>query len=70
MLDSDQLLHRALELPSVERARLAHALLESLESSEEIEVAWDAEISARLTSVRSGSAEFIASGDLFRSFAP
>ena len=68
MVASNLLLHRALELPSLERARLAYALLESLEAEDEIEGAWGAEVSNRLDSLRSGSAALVASEDLFRSF--
>lgn len=68
MVASDLLLHRALELSAVERARLAHALLESLEAEDEIEQSWEAEISKRRESLRDGSATLIASEDLLRSF--
>lgn len=70
MFASDLLLHRALELSAVERARLANALLESLEAEDEIEISWETEISKRRESLREDSASLIASEDLLRSISP
>jgi putative addiction module component (TIGR02574 family) len=68
MAQSDVLLHQALELPPSQRARLIQALLESLESSDEIDRSWDEEIARRLDRVRDGSATLIASDDLLDGF--
>ncbi len=67
MATTDHLLHQALELAPLQRARLAHALLDSLEAEDEIEAAWDGEIQRRREGARNGSAILIASEELFRS---
>lgn len=70
MVARDLLLHQALELPPSHRARLAQALLESLESCDEIDDAWDAEVARRLDSLRTGKASLIASEELLNPLHP
>ena len=67
MSHSDILLHQALELPIDQRARMAHALLASLEANEEVEDAWDREILRRRKDILAGKASTITSEALFRS---
>ena len=64
MLSSDKVLAAALDLPTDERARLAHELLLSLGESEVdgdegIATAWADEIARRLQEVRSGAVELV-----------
>ena len=70
MVADNLILHQALELPPSQRARLAHALLESLEANEEVEVAWDEEIRRRLEALRAGSAILVSSEGLLASLRP
>lgn len=60
-MDSKQLLLEALRLPEQERAALASELLDSLEHEvdEDAEVAWSAEIRARLNEIDAGRASTI-----------
>jgi putative addiction module component (TIGR02574 family) len=50
--------NRALDLPSEERAELAHELIVSLDNvmDKEVETAWDAEIERRVKEIKSGKA--------------
>lgn len=67
MIASDDVLAAALDLPTDERARVAHELLLSLDGDEvgddleagSIAAAWAAEISRRLEEVRNGDVELI-----------
>ncbi len=54
----DQLRSEILSLPETERAELAHALIQSLDSPAESDVdkAWDHEISRRLKEIDEGQA--------------
>ena len=62
MSSSDKVLAAALDLPTDERARIAHKLLLSLgenyvESDEDVAGAWADEIAKRLQEVRSGAVD-------------
>jgi putative addiction module component (TIGR02574 family) len=70
MIANDLLLHQALDLPPSQRARIAQALLESLETNEEVDVAWDAEIRRRLDGLQAGSATLVSSEELLQSLRP
>ena len=67
MIASDEVLAAALDLPTDERARVAHKLLLSLDDDEQgaeedassVAAAWAAEISRRLEEVRNGDVELI-----------
>jgi putative addiction module component (TIGR02574 family) len=50
--------NRALDLPSEERAELAHELIVSLDNvmDKEVETAWDAEIERSVKEIKSGKA--------------
>ena len=57
---ADQVLAAALELPTEERARIAHKLLLSLDvehSEADATAAWTAELARRLQDVRTGAVE-------------
>ncbi|MCA9112806.1 MAG: addiction module protein [Planctomycetaceae bacterium] len=58
---TQQLLNDALELPTVERGRLATLLIESLDAEGDGDVAeaWDAEILRRLQSIDAGEVRMI-----------
>ncbi len=58
---------QARDLPARERARLALALIQSLEPTDEggVEEAWRVEVEARWTSIENGSAETIAAPEVF-----
>ena len=60
-MDSKQLLVEALRLPEEERAALAGELIGSLETEvdSDAEVAWSAEIRARLDQVNAGTARTV-----------
>lgn len=65
----DQLTHEALSLSEQERAQLAHALLRSLDSDEnvsEVEAAWEAEIARRVKRIEQGTAKGRPADDVFR----
>lgn len=60
----------ALELPTSERAALAHRLIASLDESgdddpTEVELAWEEEIQRRLDEYRRGEVQTIPSSDVF-----
>ena len=59
--EASELLKRALTLPLEERAELASSLIDSLDSStdEDVEAAWQAEITRRIERLRSGTARTI-----------
>jgi len=58
---------QARELPAQERARLALALIQSLEPTDEsdVEEAWRVEVEARWTSIERGTAETIDAPEVF-----
>ncbi len=56
---------RALSLPLHERARLAQALLASLDEADEIEQAWAEEAARRLEELRSGAVQAIPAEEVF-----
>jgi len=62
-----ELSERAKVLPPEDRARLAEALLASLEESPspEVDVAWDAEIKKRIAEVEAGTARLVPAEELF-----
>jgi len=51
--------NRALDLPSEERAELAHKLIVSLDddTDKDVETAWDAEIERRVKEIKGGKAK-------------
>ena len=55
----------ALRLPREERARLAEALISSLDEESEIEKAWSAEIKRRVQDLRSGAVQSIPADEVF-----
>jgi putative addiction module component (TIGR02574 family) len=55
----------ALKLPSHERARLAEALIASLDEEDEIAAAWADEAERRDQELRSGSVKGIAAEEVF-----
>lgn len=60
----------ALELPSSERAALAHRLIASLDDGgdddpTEVELAWEEEIQRRLEEYRRGEVQAVSSADVF-----
>jgi len=66
----DRLQSEVLELPSRERARLAHLLIASLDAEEdedpaEVERAWAEEIERRLAEYRGGGVKPIPAADVF-----
>ena len=66
----DRLQSELLELPSRERARLAHVLIASLdaegdEDPAEVERAWAEEIERRLAEYRTGAVRPIPAADVF-----
>jgi putative addiction module component (TIGR02574 family) len=65
---TEQLTHDALALPEKDRARLAQALLQSLEPTvdEGVAEAWDVEVARRLERVRQGSATGRPADEVFR----
>jgi putative addiction module component (TIGR02574 family) len=62
---ADNLEQAALSLPPGERARLAKALIESLDQDPEVEAAWEREIRRRVAMVESGEATVIPAEDVF-----
>lgn len=65
--DVSELLRRALELPTDERAALASSLLDSLELLDEsVEEAWDREVARRIEDFRAGKAVTLAWEQLHR----
>jgi putative addiction module component (TIGR02574 family) len=57
--DLQAILDQALTLPKRDRVELVDELLESLDSAEEVEAAWTAEIRSRLAELRSGKADVV-----------
>jgi putative addiction module component (TIGR02574 family) len=55
----------ALKLPRSERARLAEALIASLDEEAEIDEAWRQEIARRVEDLRSGSVAVVPSEEVF-----
>ena len=55
----EELEGQARELPREERARLAEALIQSLDEEAEVERAWEDEIRRRLAELRDGSVKTI-----------
>lgn len=68
-LHPDDLETAALELPSRERARLAHRLIENLDAgtdiSTDVKRAWDAEIERRVAAFRAGEMDAIPASEVF-----
>jgi len=62
---ADNLEQAALALPLAERARLAKALIESLDQDPDVEAAWEREIRRRVEMVESGEATIIPAEDVF-----
>lgn len=61
-----ELIERAMDLPAEDRARLAGALLATLDSSDSaVDAAWDAEILRRIADVESGTVVLVASDAAF-----
>ena len=62
----DQLTHEALELPTRERAKLAHILINSIdEQDEDAASAWDIELEKRINEIKSGKVTGIPAGKVF-----
>ena len=66
----EQVEAQALELPTRDRAALAHRLIASLDEDgdddpTEVELAWEEEIQQRLEAYRRGELETISSADVF-----
>lgn len=63
-----QLLTEALQMPTLDRGRLAALLIESLESETEtdVDLAWAEEISRRLSDIDSGRVKMISEEDARR----
>jgi len=61
VIDVNELLHRALELPPEARAALAGSLLESLDPAidAEAEAAWAAEIERRVRQIDAGAVKLV-----------
>lgn len=55
----EELEGQARELPREDRARLAEALIQSLDDEAEVERAWEEEIRRRLGELRNGTVETI-----------
>ena len=64
----DTISHQALVLPPAQRMSLARSLIESVESedSPSPEVAWEAEIQARLARYHAGESTSIPAAEVFR----
>jgi putative addiction module component (TIGR02574 family) len=61
----EQVEAEARRLPREERARLAEALIASLDEEAEIERAWSAEIARRVQELQSGAVTSIPAGEVF-----
>jgi putative addiction module component (TIGR02574 family) len=61
------LTEQALRMPAERRARLAHALIQSLDagSDTDVEQQWDAEISRRVEDIRKGRVQGIPASKVF-----
>jgi len=55
----------ALNLPRDERARLAEALITSLDEDAEVEHAWAEEVARRLADIRAGTVPLIPAEDVY-----
>ncbi|HEX8245375.1 MAG TPA: addiction module protein [Longimicrobium sp.] len=68
-LPLERLEAEALELPTNERAALAHRLIASLDEGAddptEVELAWEEEIQQRMEAYRRGEVQTISSADVF-----
>jgi putative addiction module component (TIGR02574 family) len=64
-LTADQIESEALSLPTDVRARIARALIESLDEDAEVERAWQEEIQRRLDDLRSGRVQGIPAEEVF-----
>lgn len=67
-MDLETLEREALNLPASDRAKLAHELLESLDSlsPEQLDEAWLDDAERRLREIDSGAVELIPSEEVFR----
>ena len=62
----DKVTDEAMTLPQRERAKLAHALIISMdETQEDVPAAWDQEIKRRVDEIRSGKVKGIPAEDVF-----
>ena len=61
-----EVVNKALDLSSKERAELAHELIVSLDdvADKEVETAWDAEIERRVKEIKSGKAKGRSAEDI------
>ena len=64
-LPLQQIESEALSLPADERARLAEALIESLDEDARLQQAWDEEIGRRVEDLRSGRVKGIPAEEVF-----
>ncbi len=64
-LTAEQIESEALSLPTDARARIARALIESLDEDAEVERAWQEEVQRRLDDLRSGRVEGIPAEEVF-----
>ena len=69
--EADDLLKRALALPSADRADIASVLINSLDPEEDaaVRAAWDAEIARRIEDLDSGKVQTISWEDVCRRIA-
>jgi len=69
--EADDLLKRALALPSADRADIASVLINSLDPEEDaaVRAAWDAEIARRIEELDSGKAQTISLEEVCRRIA-
>jgi putative addiction module component (TIGR02574 family) len=65
-LPAEQIEAEALNLPLDKRARLAEALIASLDEDAEIERAWAEEIERRVKAIEAGTVELIPADEVFR----
>ena len=64
-MSREQIEAEARRLPREERARLAEALISSLDEEVEVERAWADEIRRRVQELRNGTVETISAEDVF-----
>jgi len=59
--------HDALELPRRQRAKLAHALIVSIDAGPDknVDAAWDAEIDRRVREIRTGKVKGVPAEEVF-----
>ena len=69
--EADDILKRALALPSADRADIASVLINSLDPAEDaaVRAAWDAEIARRIEELDSGKAQTISLEEVCRRIA-